>query len=985
MTSFSRTVYPLVICALMLLQVAALTVPSEVVTADSSSMSDKTLGGNPAITSPSPIGFTVMGQGYAYNSVSSSPDNGTVDWTLATDATWLVIVEGGDGYGYCNVSGMPAAPGVFWANLTVNDTDSYDYINWTINVKAPGHWGFVETLSNLPTGTHDPSALALTSGMLSLLNVDGDEESVVLGGTLYEFARTNHTNITVAHYTPNPMDDGLGWNLSVELYPIREESSYRGVLKPCPKLGMLLFLADGSTTMAGVSLRVGNPAEGYENIKTYDAQTDTWTLAANDIIPSYPNRHDDHPEGPELSQAIYGEMPDRYIVSFRYSSGSSTSEITIIHTSVGIVSKATVGMPHPMTGPPVLVLGTDWGVVPPASPSSFSQWGYWAVDDIGFRGLSTKYISAGPVYEYVTHGFPFWVEVMDVDGNIITDADVTIAGNAAFYLPARHRYEVVRDLEVDWNQEVDYNILADGLELSDKVAVTVMPDLAGQKISLPLWWDGWAWVSVFGTDDSNYPTQSRTAYAAFNHPGTSYMQSAGSGSSSDLLGSQSEMGGHYPHDNLLWPRKLWTEAVVSADSTHKLLENAYTFASRWDDPSYVGVGDMFITVACPGNSGSWQQLYAQYARGTRIMGITSNYYNGAPGNHSLIGSWYNQPYPPVYSDWTAPYSQWYPYTPYDLLDASRGPDSGAAPAASGWYEWQITFWMAEHGGVRRVYNHGSVSPGYEPLLSWIDNAKTNFSYENWKATDGEVASYVYGRWSTGVVYDQFSSNGTITAYDVKRQDPIAAGYWRVPVTVAFNASGRTLVDINITEGGKTYLKSDGTLRNLNAKRIMDVGYDIRGETVYVSYFWNASSKLSFVFSDDVPSANTPPIASFVVDSDYGNLTKMFVFDATSSRDLQDPLSCLMFRWSWDGDNSYETDWSSNPIAHHQFLASGNHTVRLQVMDRGSLTGEAIAYVEVSEVAIPEYGHLLVPVLGMLMLLSIMSLGLRRTRRNPRNR
>jgi len=288
--------------------------------------------------------------------------------------------------------------------------------------------------------------------------------------------------------------------------------------------------------------------------------------------------------------------------------------------------------------------------------------------------------------------------------------------------------------------------------------------------------------------------------------------------------------------------------------------------------------------------------------------------------------------------------------------------------------------MAEHGGVRRVYDHGSVATGYESLLGWIDNVKTNFSYENWKATDGEVASYVYGRWSTDVVYDQFSSNGTITAYDVKRQDPIAAGYWRVPVTIAFNASGRTLVDINITEGNHTYLKSDGTLRNLYAKRIMDVGYDIRGETVYVSYFWNATSKLSFVFSDEVPPANTPPEASFVVDSIYGNLTKTFIFDATASHDAQDPLSELMFRWSWDGDNVYETDWSSNPIAYHQFPIAGNHTVRLQVMDRGNLVGEATNYVEVSDIAIPEFSQVLIPVLGMLVMLSILGQTSRKRRK-----
>ena len=961
----------------MVLPAAALIGPLEGVGADSSSMSGKSLGGNPAITSPSPIGFTVVGQGYIHNATSSSSDNGTLDWTLDTDAAWLTIVEGGDGHGYCNVSGMPASPGEFWANLTVNDTDSYNFINWTIKVKAPGQWGFVETLSNLPTGTHDPSTLALASGTLSLLDVDADEESVVLGGTLYEFSRTNHSNITVARYVPNPMDDELGWNLSVELCPTREDSSYRAYPRAMSKLGILVYLADQSSTLAGVSLYVAGPTDGGESINVFSARTSTWSKVASDIIPTTPNRHDDHPEAPQLSQSIYGTSPDHYIVSFRYVSGTSMCEVTILHTSTGMISKSFVDLPGVITGSPQLVLGSDVALGPLVNyhPSR----GYWLVDNIGFRGLASRYVVVDPVYEYVTKGYPLWVSVKDGDGRVINDAAVTIAGNQAFFLPSRQRNEVVVDLPVDWNQEVSCSVVADGVELTDKLAATIMTDVVGQKVSMPLWWNGWAWATVLGDDDCSSVTEARDTYIAYNHPATSYMSSSSSESSSDLLPSQSEIGIHYPHDYIYWPTKLWSEAVASAGSGHALLENAYTFASRWDDPSYVGVGDMFITVACPGNSGSIQQLYAQYGSGTRIMGLTSNIANGAPGNQSLIGSWYPQTVPAAYEDWNAPYSQWYPYTPYDMMDAARGPNTGSPFPPT---EWQATYWVAEHGGLRRVYTHHSTTYGGE-YLSWIDNPKTNFSYENWKATDGEVASYVYGRWSTDVVYDQFTSNGTVTAYDVHRRDPIAAGYWRVPVTIAFDASGRTLVDINITEGGKTYLKSDGTLRNLNSKRIMDVGYDIRGETIYVSYFWNASSQLSFVFSDEVPPVDTPPFASFVVDSNYGNLTKMFVFDATSSHDAQDPLSMLLFRWSWDGDNVYETDWSSNPIAHHQFLVSGNRTVRLQVMDRNSLTGESIAYVEVSDVAIPEYSYLLVPVLGMLMLLSVLSLGFRR--RNPKNR
>jgi hypothetical protein len=953
--------FPTIICSLLLIPLA-LFVPLTN-QAIGSSMIGEILGGNPAITSPLPQGFTVIGQGYSYNATSTFPDNGSLNWTLETDASWLTISEGGTGYEYCRVSGNPTSPGAFWANLTVNDTDSYNFLNWSIRAKAAGSWGFVETLSDVPTGTHDPSTVSLRSGSLILYNVDGDEESVVLGGTLYEFSRTNHTNITVASYVPNPMDDGLGWNMSLEVYPTREASSYRPYTSSMSKLGMHVYLHDQLSALAGVSLYVAGASDGGESISVYSAKTGIWTKVASDIIPATPNRHDNHPEAPQLSPSIYGTAPDRYIVSFRYASGASVCEVTIIHTSKGIISKSTVDIPRVVTTSPKLVLGSDVAIAAPISPSPYSPLGYWLVDNIGFRGLASRYIVADPVYEYVTKGYPSWVSVKDVDGNVITDAAVEIAGLEAFYIPSRARNEVVVDLPVKWNHDLDFSVVADGVELSESLAVTMMTDLTGQKVSMPLWWNGWAWATVLGDDDCSTPTDAKNTYSIYDHPATSYMMSAGPGSSSNLLASQSEMGIHFPHDYLNWPRKLWSEAVASADGSHDLLENAYTFASRWDDPSYVGVGDMFISVACPGNSGSIQQLYAQYARGTRIMGLTSNYANNAPGNHSLIGAWYNQTVPARYSDWSAPYSQWYPYTPYDMMDAARGPSVGGALGAT---EWETTFWVAQNGGVRRIYTHHSTAYGLD-YLAWLDNVKSNFSYENWKATDGEVASYVFGRWSTDVTYDQFASNSTISSYNVSRQDPIAAGYWRVPVTIAFDATGRTLVDINITEDGKTYLKSAGTLRNLNSKRIMDVGYDIRGDTVFVSYFWNASSRLSFVFSDEVANFNTPPVASFVVDSSYGNLTKVFVFDATSSNDAQDPISGLMFRWSWDGDNVYETDWSSNPIAHHQFLAPGIYTIRLQVMDKGGLTGEEQVTVEVTSIEIPELAEVMPVVVSVLMI------------------
>ncbi len=45
-----------------------------------------------------------------------------------------------------------------------------------------------------------------------------------------------------------------------------------------------------------------------------------------------------------------------------------------------------------------------------------------------------------------------------------------------------------------------------------------------------------------------------------------------------------------------------------------------------------GAGDTYLSLANPGNTATYQMMFAQFAAGTRIEGICSNPYNGAPGN-----------------------------------------------------------------------------------------------------------------------------------------------------------------------------------------------------------------------------------------------------------------------------------------------------------------------------------------------------------------
>jgi len=944
--------------------------------AEGQPMGGKAYGGPPSVAAIERQAFAFVGREYHINATSTMPDDGSVSWSLETNASWISVVTGGDGWAFCNLSGVPGARGTYYVNLTVSDLNSYDYRNFTVDVREPGVWGYVETLGDIPTGTHDPVNITLASGLLRLINASAQEESLVLDGSLYLLSRQSLANATVASYEPAPVDDGLGWNLTVTMFPTRDESAFKGLGRPISEIGVSVYLCSGNATIAGVFFDVGNSTLGHERVLLYDGIVENWSEFAEDIIPAYPNRRAEQVDRPDLSESLYGFDPDGYTLSFGYSVGDDFVSVYLHHTSTGYIARAKV----PVSGPAMsdvqlrFVTTTDL-----QASGQYFQCGYWVVDDIGYRGLMSTWPVIGPQYEYIFKGGKAWVSVKDLDGRSIEGAAVRISGVPAVFDPESRRFEADTSLGVGWAERVNYTVDVGGCRVSDSMLVTVMPYLNGTKVSIPLWWNGWDWVTVFGRDDSTYATTAADTYWEFSHPTTSYiLNPAPTGSSEDILATQSEIGMHYPHDYSEWPTRFWDRAVSAAELGHAILENRYAFASRWDDSRYVGKGDTYISMATPGNSASWAQVYAHYARGTRILGFASNPYNGAPGNASLMGSWWASTYRAEGTGWAAPGSQWYPFSPMDLMDAARGPNTDYELPEG---EWNLTFWVAEHGGVRRVYNHGVISPSAAVLLAWMCDPKTNFSFENWKATDGEVASYVYGRWSTDVQMDFGMSNSTVLTYFVSRRDPTADGYWRVPVTLAFNISGRILADITIAEGNRTLSLAGGSLQNLNGKRVMDVGYDIRAGTAYVSYFWNGSSVVSLRFSDEAPIPNTPPIASFTVDAHSGNVSKVFLFDASYSSDSQDPPSALLFRWDWNGDGSWDTEWLSSPVATHQFSVPGTYLVRLQVMDRGSLVGEAEAVVQVSDLEIPEFPMVALVVLSTLSVFALVA----HTRRGSRDR
>ena len=77
--------------------------------------------------------------------------------------------------------------------------------------------------------------------------------------------------------------------------------------------------------------------------------------------------------------------------------------------------------------------------------------------------------------------------------------------------------------------------------------------------------------------------------------------------------------------------------------------------------------------------------------------------------------------------------------------------------------------------------------------------------------------------------------------------------------------------------------------------------------------------------------NTDPVATFSVTPTSGDTNTIFTFDASQSTDSEDQSS-LLVRWDWNSDHVWDTPWSYDKQATHEFSAPGTCGVRLQVMD-----------------------------------------------------
>lgn len=78
--------------------------------------------------------------------------------------------------------------------------------------------------------------------------------------------------------------------------------------------------------------------------------------------------------------------------------------------------------------------------------------------------------------------------------------------------------------------------------------------------------------------------------------------------------------------------------------------------------------------------------------------------------------------------------------------------------------------------------------------------------------------------------------------------------------------------------------------------------------------------------------NEAPSASFTVSTLSGNINTNFRFDCWPTRDLESSPSAMLYRWDFDGDGSWDTEFQNSVVTMHQYNTPGTYRSMVQVQD-----------------------------------------------------
>ena len=99
---------------------------------------------------------------------------------------------------------------------------------------------------------------------------------------------------------------------------------------------------------------------------------------------------------------------------------------------------------------------------------------------------------------------------------------------------------------------------------------------------------------------------------------------------------------------------------------------------------------------------------------------------------------------------------------------------------------------------------------------------------------------------------------------------------------------------------------------------------------------------SMSFTIPVQQGQSPPKVELKIVPGTGHVLTRFLLDASASRDDEDSLDQLNFRWDFEGDGLWNTDFGDSVTIFHDYPETGIYTVRVQVRDPSGLIGTAVS-------------------------------------------
>ena len=147
------------------------------------------------------------------------------------------------------------------------------------------------------------------------------------------------------------------------------------------------------------------------------------------------------------------------------------------------------------------------------------------------------------------------------------------------------------------------------------------------------------------------------------------------------------------------------------------------------------------------------------------------------------------------------------------------------------------------------------------------------------------------------------------------------------------------------------VNSDITIPNWRSTRSVTLNADmLRSGTAFGTMVPLSLNTPEVTLQDESDSGvlvNQRPKAYFIVDPPAGFTDTNFEFDASGSSDLETSAGNLLVRWDFDGDNHFDTDYTTTKTAFYKYTVPGKYEPILEVKDEGGLIARFIATVEVS--------------------------------------